>query len=78
MLSFISSDLATSRVAGQIVGQIKSYCKTIVVDMSFLLEGNTEETLPESLIGGIRMHKCDMDKTQHYRDNAACQVYPEV
>lgn len=74
----IDADLATSRIAGQIVGLIKSYCKTIVLDMSFLLEAASDDTLPESLIGGIRMHKCDMDKTQHYTENAAANVYPDL
>ena len=74
----VDADLATSRIAGQIVGLIKSYCKTIVVDMSFLLQGDSEETLPESLIGGIRIHKADMDRVQHYDDNSKQVKYPSV
>ena len=74
----IDADLATSRIAGQIVGLIKSYCKTIVVDMSFLLQGDSEETLPESLIGGIRIHKADMDRVQHYEENSKQVKYPDV
>ena len=74
----VDADLATSKIAGQIVSLIKSYCKTIVVDMSFLLQGDSEDTLPESLIGGIRIHKADMDKVQHYNDNARETKYPEV
>ena len=74
----VDADLATSRIAGQIVGLIKSYCKTIVVDMSFLLQGDSEETLPESLIGGIRIHKADMDKVQHYSENSKQVKFPDV
>ena len=74
----IDADLATSRIAGQIVGLIKSYCKTIVVDMSFLLQGDSEDTLPESLIGGIRIHKADMDRVQHYNENSKQVKYPDV
>ena len=74
----IDADLATSRIAGQIVGLIKSYCKTIVVDMSFLLQGDSEETLPESLIGGIRIHKADMDRVQHYDESSKAVKYPDV
>ena len=74
----VDADLATSRIAGQIVGLIKSYCKTIVVDMSFLLQGDTEDTLPESLIGGIRIHKADMDKVKHYKDNTQETKYPDA
>lgn len=74
----VDADLATSRIAGQIVGLIKSYCKTIVVDMSFLLQGDSEETLPESLIGGIRIHKADMDRVQHYDEESKQVKYPLV
>ena len=72
----VDADLATSRIAGQIVGLIKSYCKTIVVDMSFLLQGDSEDTLPESLIGGIRIHKADMDKVQHFDVNTKDTKFP--
>jgi len=73
----IDADLATSRIAGQIVGLIKSYCKSIVVDMSFLLQADTSDTLPESLIGGIRIHKADMDKVEHYYENTKHNQYPD-
>jgi len=32
------------------------------VDMMFLLEGATEDTLPEQILGGVRMKNVDFKK----------------
>jgi len=54
-------DVGSSKVGSGIFKIVKGYAKSIVVDMTFLLEGQTENELPEILIGGIRMDKIDTD-----------------
>jgi hypothetical protein len=43
--------------------------------MSFLLEGADDDHLPESILGGIRIHKADMDKVEHYNVNVKRNAY---
>ena len=52
-------DIASDTVAQRIVKLALGYTKTMVVDMMFLLEGNDEETLPERILGGVRMKNID-------------------
>jgi len=50
-------DVGSSRVAGSLMGLVKSYAATLVIDLAFLIEAQTVEELPERLIGGARMYK---------------------
>ena len=52
-------DIASDAVAQRIVKLALGYCKTMVVDMMFLLEGNDPSTLPERIFGGIRIKNVD-------------------
>lgn len=54
-------DVGSSKVGSGIFKIVKGYAKSLTVDMSFLLEGQEEEELPEVLIGGIRMHQIDVE-----------------
>jgi len=58
----IDADLGTSMVAGKIISMIKGTCKGLVVDMSFLLQGENKSELPEALLGGVRMIRTDLDR----------------
>lgn len=57
----IDVDVGSSKVGSGIFKICKSYAKGITVDMSFVLEGQTVEELPEVVIGGIRMHQIDVE-----------------
>ena len=53
-------DVGSSSVAGSILGLVKGYAKALVIDLAFLLEGQTEGELPERLIGAIQLTNVDM------------------
>lgn len=74
----IDADLGTSMMAGKIISMIKTTCKGLVVDMSFILQGDSPAELPESLLGGIRMYHVDIDGVLHYNDNAKANQYPDL
>jgi hypothetical protein len=52
-------DIASDPVAQRIVKLALGYAKTLVVDMMFVLEGATEDTLPERIFGGVRVKFLD-------------------
>ena len=47
-------DVGSSSVAAGVVRLSIGYARTLVVDLCFLLEGKTEETLPEKVFGMAR------------------------
>jgi len=53
-------DIASSAMAANIVRLVSSATKTVVVDMAFLNEGQSEDVLPEQLIGILRLNKVDL------------------
>uniref|UniRef100_A0A7S2SHE6 START domain-containing protein n=1 Tax=Mucochytrium quahogii TaxID=96639 RepID=A0A7S2SHE6_9STRA len=52
----ICVDVGSSSVAGGLMNVVKSYAASLVIDLAFLLESQTEDELPERLLGGCRMH----------------------
>ena len=52
-------DIASDSVAQRIVKLALGYCKTLVVDMMFVLEGNDASSLPERIFGGVRLKNID-------------------
>lgn len=53
----ICVDVGSSKVAGSLMGLVKSYAANLVIDLAFLFESQKPEELPEVLITGCRMHK---------------------
>ena len=37
--------------------------------MTFLFQGDSGDELPESVLGGVRIARCNMDKIPHYDEN---------
>jgi hypothetical protein len=60
-------DISSDNVATRIVKLALGYAKTLTVDMMFLLEGTTEKTLPERILGGVRMINVDFKKKDGQR-----------
>jgi hypothetical protein len=52
-------DIGSDSIANNIVKLALGYCKTLVVDMMFLLEGHDESMLPERILGGVEMINID-------------------
>jgi hypothetical protein len=64
-------DIGSSAVANSVVRFVLGYARYIVVDMAYLIQGNTEEELPEQLIGALRVAHLDINKatappTEHF------------
>ncbi|KAH9260586.1 hypothetical protein BASA81_001053 [Batrachochytrium salamandrivorans] len=58
----VDVDLNTSAVAGSILSVVKGYATTFVADLTLLLEGHSEDELPEEIIVGFRMVKPHLSK----------------
>eukprot|EP00471_Norrisiella_sphaerica_P013362 CAMPEP_0184493522 /NCGR_PEP_ID=MMETSP0113_2-20130426/26207_1 /TAXON_ID=91329 /ORGANISM="Norrisiella sphaerica, Strain BC52" /LENGTH=764 /DNA_ID=CAMNT_0026878813 /DNA_START=332 /DNA_END=2626 /DNA_ORIENTATION=+ len=56
----IDVDIATSYVAQKILGVVQGYCKSLIVDLGFLIEGREEKELPEVMLGAVRFHNVDL------------------
>jgi hypothetical protein len=57
----IVADVSSSMVAGRILALVKGAAQALTIDLSFLLQGETPEELPESLMGGVRIMQCNLD-----------------
>lgn len=58
----IDVDCASSHAAASVVNMVKGYCKTLVIDLAFILQGNCEDELPERVLSVIRFSRVDMGK----------------
>ncbi|KAK8550594.1 hypothetical protein V6N12_039295 [Hibiscus sabdariffa] len=56
----IDVDIASSAIANAILHLALGYATSVVIDMGFVVEGQTEEELPEKLIGAVRVCKMEM------------------
>jgi hypothetical protein len=54
-------DIGSNSVANSVTRFVMVYLKALVVDLAFVVEGKTEEELPERLIGAIRVAHLDPD-----------------
>ncbi|XP_062205996.1 protein ENHANCED DISEASE RESISTANCE 2-like [Phragmites australis] len=56
----IDVDIGSSTVANGVLGLVCGVITTLVVDMAFLIQGNTYEELPERLIGAVRVSHVEL------------------
>ena len=56
-------DVGSSTVARGVVNLILGYLNNLVIEMAFLIQGNTEEELPEFLLGTCRLNHLDASKS---------------
>ena len=57
----VDIDIESSRVAGAIMGLVKGYTKSLVIDIAFVLESKTAAELPERVLGSARFHRVDLE-----------------
>jgi|TARA_B110000090_G_C13304229_1_gene416996 hypothetical protein len=62
----IDVDIGSSKVAGAIMGLVKGYTKSLVIDLAYLLESHNNEELPEQVWGSCRFHRVDMEMLKCY------------
>ncbi|KAJ0021532.1 hypothetical protein Pint_32153 [Pistacia integerrima] len=56
-------DIGSSTVARGVVSLVLGYLNNLVIEMAFLIQGNTEEELPEFLLGTCRLNHLDVTKS---------------
>lgn len=56
----VDVDVGSSIVGGNLLALVQSYANNLVLDLTFCLQGNSVETLPERLIGGVRIVNGDL------------------
>lgn len=56
-------DVGSSTVARGVVSLVLGYLNNLVIEMAFLIQGNTEEELPEVLLGTCRLNHLDASKS---------------
>nr|GMC48457.1 protein ENHANCED DISEASE RESISTANCE 2-like [Ipomoea batatas] len=56
-------DVGSSTVARGVVNLVLGYLNNLVIEMAFLIQGNTPEELPEFLLGTIRLNHLDASKS---------------
>ena len=52
-------DVVSSPSARKILSVCKSYTKSLVIDLGFVIQGNASDELPEQMLTGIRLHGID-------------------
>ncbi|KAM0935725.1 putative pleckstrin domain, START domain, protein ENHANCED DISEASE RESISTANCE 2 [Dioscorea sansibarensis] len=56
----IDVDIGSSTVANGVLGLVFGVVTTLVVDMAFLVQANTEDELPEQLLGAVRVSHIEL------------------
>ncbi|XP_049933334.1 protein ENHANCED DISEASE RESISTANCE 2 isoform X2 [Nymphaea colorata] len=56
-------DIGSSTVARGVVGLVLGYLNNLVIEMAFLIQGNTPDELPEFLLGTCRLNHLDIAKS---------------
>ncbi|KAG0618950.1 hypothetical protein M758_4G103700 [Ceratodon purpureus] len=61
----IDVDIGSSTVANAILHLALGYVTTVSVDMAFLIESQTDEELPEKLLGAVRIAQIEMEAASY-------------
>lgn len=69
----VDVDIGANSVAASITNLVCGATKSLAVDMGVLIEGQSEDTLPEQLIGTVRLDALDL-KTASYFDESSGTV----
>nr|XP_043613639.1 protein ENHANCED DISEASE RESISTANCE 2-like [Erigeron canadensis] len=56
-------DVGSSTVARGVVNLVLGYLNNLIVEMAFLIQANTQDELPECLLGTCRLNHMDTDKS---------------
>ena len=65
----IDADVGSSVVAGKILSLVKSAATSLIIELSFLLQGESEDELPESMLTGVRIIHPSLADTVSYEQN---------
>ncbi|XAR59980.1 hypothetical protein NMG60_11033183 [Bertholletia excelsa] len=56
-------NIGSSTIARGVVSFVLGYLNNLVIDLAFLIQANTQEELPEHLLGTVRLNHLDASKT---------------
>ncbi|KFM23600.1 hypothetical protein F751_2859 [Auxenochlorella protothecoides] len=73
----VDVDIGASSVAASITNMVVGATKSLTLDMGVLLEGQTPATLPEQLLGTIRLAALDMKTAAYFDEGAGRIIQPE-
>ncbi|XP_038885656.1 protein ENHANCED DISEASE RESISTANCE 2-like [Benincasa hispida] len=59
----VEIDVGSSTVARGVVSLVLGYLNNLVIEMAFVIQGNTQEELPEVLLGTCRLNHLDVAKS---------------
>lgn len=66
----VDIDISSNSVANTVVGMVQGVTKSLVVDMAFLIEAQSEEELPETILGAVRMQHVSLDNPRRVPRNS--------
>lgn len=55
----VDLDIVSSCAARRILGVVKSYTQSLTLDLGFVVQGTSEDELPEQMTGALRFHGID-------------------
>ncbi|RLN02661.1 hypothetical protein BBJ28_00008742 [Nothophytophthora sp. Chile5] len=67
----VDIDISSNSVANTVMGMVQGVTKSLVVDMAFLLEAQSDEELPEIILGAVRMQHISLDNPHRVPKAAA-------
>jgi len=70
-------DVGSDSIAKKIVGLASGRAKSLVVDMAFLLEGKDASTLPENIMGTVRLKNIDFNKMDRFVNSPEKEKHTE-
>lgn len=59
----VDVDIGSSRAANSVVGMVQGAAAGLVIELGVVLEGHSEEELPECLLGTVRLTNLDLKVT---------------
>jgi len=68
-------DSNSTVMAGKILGLCKSAATKLTIDITFILQGEADDELPESIVGGFRVIHTDLYKILAFQENAKRTIF---
>lgn len=58
----VDVDIASSMMAAGLWRAVENVCRTLIIDLAFVIEAQEEHELPERLMASVRFHKLDLNQ----------------
>ena len=74
----VDVDVGSSYTAATVVNMVSGVTKTLVVDLAIVLEGKTQQELPESLLGTVRLDRIDLSTAVYLNTQGTHEQHPST